>query len=194
MLQGEGRCSPGLWEREREELSVRKSSREPRVLPHEWWGPWEKVHSYNHAEGTVTCAWERASVGTPVSYPAGPPGLPLPASAREAGSAQPGSSAPIEPPQSVASLSTIVQTPETDQASWGQGCGVHSEASHLLDTGMGNCPPLRGRGWGWGGPGQGVVEKREGLWARAKLEGEIRMTKGWRVILTHKTGRGCRER
>lgn len=138
MLQEEGRCSPGLWERKGG--AVRRSSREPRVLPHEWWGPWEKVHRYNHAEGTVTCACERASVGTPVSYPAGPPGLPLPASAHGAGSAQPGSSALIGPPQSVASLSTIVQTPETDQASWGQGCGVHSEASHFLTQGWETAP------------------------------------------------------
>lgn len=29
MLQGEGRCSPGLWEREREELSVKGAAENP---------------------------------------------------------------------------------------------------------------------------------------------------------------------
>ena len=115
-------------------------------------------------EGTAEHSGSSYTGGTPVSYPAGPPGPPLPASAHGAGSAQPGSSAQTGPPQSVASLSATVQTPETDQASWGRGKGVHCEASHLL-TQNGKLPPLRG--WGCSRPGRGAVEKRTGLQARA---------------------------
>lgn len=119
--------------------------------------PGRRWLSYSHEEGTITYASERSSVKTPISYPAGPPGPPLPASARGDGSSQPGFSALTGPPQSVASLSATVQTPETDQASWGQGCRIHGEVSHLLTQGWETAPSewlglgqdwMRGRGRG----------------------------------------------
>ena len=96
-------------------------------------------------EGTVEHPGSSYMGGAPASYPAGPPGPPLPASARGAGSAQPGSSAQTGPPQSVASLSATARTPETDPASWGRGEGVHCEAFRL-PTQDGKLPPLEGLG------------------------------------------------
>lgn len=151
MLQGEGSCSPGLWERR----AVRRKAENPGSSHMDGGDPGRRWHSYNDAEGTNMCAHEVPPVGTHF--------LPCRASWASSPNICPWGrflSARILSTDWASSICRFTISHRADSrnrpgqlgAGW---LGVHCEASCLLTQGWER--PTSG-GQGWGRPGRGAVE------------------------------------